>query len=113
MKSSKTFSKKILQHWAAAGLLIGIAVFAVSHNLTAQSQETYKTRLALVPADTKSRADITGLGTATAVLSGSKLTVNGSFEGLKSAATSAQLHNGIATGVRGPVICHVTCPRRM
>ena len=73
-------------------------------SLAAQSVDTFKTRLSAVPADTKSRQEITGIGSVTAVLSGTKLSINGTFEGLKTAATVARLHDGLATGVRGPAI---------
>jgi hypothetical protein len=49
-----------------------------------------------------------GGGTITAVLSGTKLTVNGSFSGLKTPATMAKLQNGVAPGVRGPAIQDLT-----
>jgi len=96
-----------------AALLIAAAVLclgfiATQHDASAQGQETFKARLALVPADLKTRPDITGGGTATAVLNGTKVTVTGTFEGLKSPATTAQLHSGIATGVRGPVVQDLT-----
>ena len=35
-------------------------------------------------------------------------TVNGSFDGLRSPATTAQLRAGVAAGVRGPVIQDLT-----
>jgi hypothetical protein len=77
-------------------------------SLTAQTQERYKTRLSPVSMDASMRANIAGLGTATAVLTGTKLTVSGSFEGLRSPATIAQLHEGRGTGVRGPVAFDLT-----
>jgi hypothetical protein len=42
------------------------------------------------------------------VLSGSKLTITGSFDGLRSAATTAELHSAVAAGVRGPAIHDLT-----
>ena len=42
------------------------------------------------------------------MLSGTKLSVNGSFEGLRTPATMAQLHSAVAAGVRGPVIYDLT-----
>ena len=47
-------------------------------------------------------------GSATAVLEGSKLAITGSFDGLKTAATTANLHSAVAAGVRGPVIADLT-----
>ena len=85
-----------------------ITILAFGLVLTAQSGETYKARLSPVPADAKTRPDLAGLGTATAVLAGTKLTVTGSFDGLKSAATIARLHLGVAAGVRGPAMQDLT-----
>jgi CHRD domain len=76
--------------------------------LIAQSGETYKARLAAVAADARTRPQLAGLGSASAVLSGSKLTITGSFDGLLSPATVAQLRAGVAAGVRGPVVQELT-----
>jgi CHRD domain len=76
--------------------------------LAAQAPETYKARLAPVPVEAKTRAGIAGIGSATATLSGGKLSITGSFEGLKSPATEAKIHQGPVTGVRGPAILDLT-----
>jgi hypothetical protein len=76
--------------------------------VAAQGQETYKARLSPLPADAKTRPDLAGSGTVSAVLSGAKLTINGSFEGLKTPAVAAHLQNGVAAGVRGPAIQDLT-----
>ncbi len=47
------------------------------------------------------RNDVAGEGKATATLSGSKLSVTGSFDGLPAKATGAKLHHGVAKGARG------------
>jgi hypothetical protein len=47
---------------------------------------------------------VTGKGSATATLSGRKLTVSGAFEGLAAPATVARLHRGFVKGARGPAI---------
>ena len=78
--------------------------------LAAQTGETYKARLSAVAADARTRPALAGSGSATATLSGSKLTISGSFQGLLSPATSAQLHAAIAGGVRGPVIQDLYIP---
>ncbi|HEY7337570.1 MAG TPA: CHRD domain-containing protein [Bryobacteraceae bacterium] len=77
-------------------------------SLIAQGQETYKVRLSPVPADQKTRPDLTGSGSLTATLAGNKLTINGSFTGLKASATKAELHSGVAAGVRGPEVTTLT-----
>jgi hypothetical protein len=72
------------------------------------AQDSMKARLSPVPADQKTRADLAGSGSITSTLTGTKLTINGIFDGLKSPATMAELHNGVAAGVRGPVIAQLT-----
>ena len=57
--------------------------------------------------------NMTGSGTVTAVLDGTKLTIDGSFEGLKAKATTASLHDSVATGVRGPSIHDLTVATEM
>lgn len=74
----------------------------------AQTQEKYKVRLATVPMDGGMRNTVAGTGTATAVLAGAKLTVNGTFDGLLSPATTAAVHRGPAMGVRGSSFATLT-----
>lgn len=69
---------------------------------------TFKAQLSALAADARTRAELAGSGSASAVLSGTKLTITGSFEGLKSPATTANLHSAVAAGVRGPVIADLT-----
>jgi CHRD domain-containing protein len=76
--------------------------------LAAQTQETYKARLSPVPVDAQSVSTITGHGSASAVIAGTKLTVSGIFDGMHSAAIAAHLHQGKVTGIRGPVIHELT-----
>ena len=67
----------------------------------ATAQESYKVRLAPVAADLAMRENIAGSGMVTVALSGTRLTLSGTFEGLKGNATAASIHQGSATGVRG------------
>jgi len=67
----------------------------------AQNGVRYKVRLAPVPMDIAMRSTVAGSGSATAVLKGTSLTVNGTFEGLRSSATAARLHQGPTMGLRG------------
>jgi hypothetical protein len=55
-----------------------------------------------VPVETSTAASIKGTGSVVGTLNGSTLTISGTFAGMKSPATIAQLHMG-ARGVRGPV----------
>jgi len=85
-----------------------IAVALIGLSLAAQNAETFKARLSPVPADARTRADLAGSGSASAALTGTRLAVTGSFDGLLSPATTASLHGAIAPGVRGPVIGDLT-----
>jgi hypothetical protein len=89
---------------------IGFAAFGLS--LTAQSptvqNDTFKAHLSALPADAKTRADLAGSGSISAVLAGTKLAISGSFDGLRAAATAASLHSAVAAGVRGPAIGDLT-----
>jgi len=86
--------------WAVV-LLCGVS-------LAAQGARTFKTRLAPVPIDVAMQATIAGTGSVTATLSGSKLTITGSFEGLRSAATIAKIRKSPVRGVRGPEVFDLT-----
>jgi hypothetical protein len=87
-----------------------VLTMACMGSLTAQAPETFKTRLSPVPVDAKTRADVTGVGSVTATLVGAKLSITGSFEGLRSQALDAKVHQGPATGVRGPAILDIVVP---
>jgi len=67
----------------------------------AQNEVRYKVRLSPVPMDIAMRSTVAGRGSATAVLKGNVLTVNGTFDGLRSPATAARLYLGPAMGIRG------------
>jgi hypothetical protein len=83
--------------------LLSTLLFTHPSNLVAQAGKTYRARLSPVPIDQAMMATVAGLGSATAVLSGTKLTVTGTFDGLKSPATIVQIHKG-QRGVRGPAV---------
>jgi hypothetical protein len=80
----------------AAFLVIGAVALA------AQQPKTYRTRLSPVPIDVSMQATIAGSGSVTAVLTGARLALTGTFDGLKSPATIAQIHKSPVKGVRGP-----------
>ncbi len=79
-----------------------LLVFGILWTLAVpQAQQTFKVRLTPVPMDTTMRNTVAGKGLATASLTGNKLSVTGTFEGLLSPATVARLHQSKVTGVRG------------
>ena len=71
--------------------------------LNAQTAETFKARLSPVPINISMMSTIAGTGSLTATLAGKQLTIQGTFEGLRSPATTAQIHRG-PKGIPGPAI---------
>ncbi len=89
------------------------AIIAVTIILTltslvyAQGAQTFKARLSPVPVDAITQAGTTGVGAVTAVLTGMKLSISGTFSGLQTPATIAQVHLG-PKGVSGPPVLDLT-----
>ena len=86
-------------------VLIASAILSSGRTASAQS-EAFKARLSPVPV-ASTRDGVTGSGSATATLTGRSLSVRGTFDGMSSPATIAQIHLG-PRGVRGPVIFDLT-----
>lgn len=86
-------------------VLLAAAMFLAG---AAPPGERFQTRLSPIAMDLLTRDTVAGVGRATAVLTGDTLTLKGVFEGLPSAATSANLHQGIAVGARGPLFFKLT-----
>ncbi len=92
----------------ALGILAVAAAALAGLGAAAQTQTAnFKARLTPVPVETSTAASITGSGVVTATLTGTRLSLSGTFGGMKSAATLAQVHLG-PKGVRGPVEFDVT-----
>jgi CHRD domain-containing protein len=68
----------------------------------AAADGTFTAALGWVPIGGAERSDVAGEGRVTATLSGSKLSITGSFDGLPAKATAAKLQLGVAKGARGP-----------
>ena len=96
-----------------AVFVIAVAALSLARPVVAQNQERYKARLATVPMDGGMREAVAGSGSATAVLAGTRLTITGTFEGLRSPATVARLHNGPTKGVRGAPLADITVSKGM
>jgi hypothetical protein len=92
----------------AAVLLTTALVGLLSVPSASQTGEGYKVRLSTVPMDGGMRSTVAGKGSATATLAGSRLTIDGTFEGLLSPATTAKLHRGVAMGVSGSAFADLT-----
>lgn len=103
-------SKTIGRGWAIPGIFIGAAILLFAHAASPQnasSNETFKARLTPVPIDVTMMSTVAGVGSLTAGLAGRQLTITGTFEGLRSPATSAQIRQA-PKGLRGPVILDLT-----
>jgi hypothetical protein len=77
------------------------ALVAATLPLAAQAPETFTAQLSWVPFGGAERNDVAGEGSATATLSGARISITGSFEGLPAKVTGAKLHQGLVTGARG------------
>ena len=86
---------------------LGAAILWLGATAVAQTGETFKGRLSVVPIDVTMQATVAGSGSLTAVLAGRKLTITGTFEGLRSPATVARVHRGVR-GIRGPAVLDLT-----
>src|ERR1051325_8643767 len=75
---------------------------------SAQSPKTFKGRLSPVPIDVTMQATVAGSGSVTASLAGVKLSISGTFDGLKSPATIAKVRRSPVRGVRGPELFTLT-----
>jgi hypothetical protein len=93
---------------ALLAVVLAAGFLGLGSSLAGQGSDKYTARLAWVPISGAERANVTGKGTATATLTGTKLAITGSFEGLAAPATVARLHRGIAKGARGPSIADLT-----
>lgn len=88
-------------------LMLTIGLIAMASTVLTQSPETFSARLDWVPISGAERDDVAGSGSARATISRSRLSIAGAFEGLPAPATHANLHQGVATGARGPAIAEL------
>ncbi len=84
--------------------LVSLIVFTCLTVSIVNAQSTgYRARLSELPVSPQTYRDITGVGEVFATLNGSTLSVNGSFEGMSSAASAAHVHNA-PKAMNGPPI---------
>ena len=92
-----------MKHQVAAALLAVVVLFP-PHGANAQGARTFHARLSPVPLDATMVGNVVGSGSVTATLIGSKLSITGTFEGLRSPASVARIHRSPKPGIRGPAI---------
>src|SRR5581483_6798949 len=88
-------------------LALSAALLLVARPGASQNAERFKVRLTTVPMDGGMRNTVAGSGSASATLIGAKLSITGTFSGLKSPATTAKLNSGVARGVRGTAFANL------
>jgi len=79
-----------------------LTALLVAAQTAAAPATSFRARLSPVPVESNNASRITGAGAVTATLDGARLTISGTFQGMKSPATIAQVHMG-QRGVRGAV----------
>lgn len=89
---------------AGVGALVVLAVCSA----IAQNGQSFRARLSTVPVDATMLPTVAGSGSLKAVLAGNKLTITGSFEGLRSPAIRGSIHAGPQKGIRGPAVHDLT-----
>lgn len=85
-------------------LLVAACLVAASVVPAGAQARQYRTRLAPVALDIAMQASVAGSGAVTATLNGSTLTLNGTYTGLRTAATVVRMHRSQRTAMRGPAI---------
>jgi hypothetical protein len=80
-----------------------LALVAAASAAAEQGAAKFRARLSTVPIDVAMQSTVAGNGSATAELTGNKLSVTGTFANLKSPATIARVHVG-PKGIRGPAL---------
>ena len=97
-----------MQHLYKRAIVLLAALLWLTNSAAAQSEQKFKTRLSPVPALGIQPATVAGVGSASATLTGRKVTVIGSFEKMASPATVGHLCLGQLPGVRGESVFDLT-----
>lgn len=82
-----------------------LAVLIAGSALRAQNSESFKARLSPVPINVGMMSTVAGTGSLTATLTGKQLAIQGTFEGLRSPATTVAIHRS-PKGIPGPEIAN-------
>lgn len=90
-----------MRRWIAGLLVAGL--FGLAPMVQAQAARTFKTHLSPVPVAAYNPT-IVGTGTVTATLTGNKLVIAGTYDGLASPATTAKIWKSTKPGIRGEVL---------
>jgi hypothetical protein len=92
---------------AATAAFLMAALLSLVSAVAAQNAESFRVHLSPVPINVSMMSTIAGSGSLTATLQGKQLTIQGTFEGLRSPATTVQIHRA-PKGIPGPAILDLT-----
>src|ERR1700722_18531371 len=84
--------------------LLSLAAASAAQNV--QNPEKFKARLSPVPINISMMSTVAGTGSLTATLQGKQLTIQGTFEGLRSPATTVRIQRG-PKGIPGPAVANL------
>ena len=87
---------------------VWLTAIIVAAALPLYAQGQYRARLSPVPLDVAMQSTVAGVGTVTATLKGSTLSIAGTFTGLRTPATVIRLHRAPKTAMKGPAIGDLT-----
>ena len=94
-------------------LTVAFTVLTVAVPVVVGAQrEGFQGRLSPLPVDARTAATITGEGMVSAELNGTELTIQGSFEGMSSAASRAHMHRAQPGHARAGGVCDRRAHRR-
>lgn len=91
----------------AVSAAMGLLAFLISP--AAAQTRTFAGRLSPVPITVAEHGTVAGQGSLTATLADNRLTIEGTFEGLRSPATLGRLHIA-PRGLRGPAVADIMVP---
>ena len=90
-------------HRVAAAILLAVGLGAA-----APDAARFETELGPAPINSATKTSITGHGSVRATLNGTRLQIEGTFEGMSSPATDAHLMMGAGIAIPGPSIMDLT-----
>lgn len=102
-----TGTGRFLRATALIFVALTLLIVSTGKGQSVGPSDTFKARLSPVPISIAMMPTIAGSGSLTATLSGKTLTIQGSFEGLRSPATTVQIHRG-PKGIPGPAIAELS-----
>jgi hypothetical protein len=102
---SKRWARQAATATILAAALLSLVSAGAAQN--GQNAESFRAHLSPVPINISMMSTVAGSGSLTATLKGKQLAIQGTFEGLRSPATTVQIHRA-PKGIPGPAILDLT-----